>query len=88
MSTRPQEEEKKQYVLVSAVLGRAGKKLHWVIAEGQKRRAWFLQGKPADSLCGIHSDRIVEIENAWQAGDNDRFIEYSEDQLYKELKYD
>lgn len=56
-------EKEKQYVLISATYGRTGERLHWVVAEKQKRDDWFLKGRPASSLCGIHATQIVEHES-------------------------
>jgi hypothetical protein len=83
--TTEKEEEEKRYVLVKAVHGYGGKKLHWVIAEKRKRDDWFLKGRPVDSLCGIHAPRIMDsLSGRGEVEEND-FCEYEEDELFDEL---
>lgn len=57
------EQEEKQYVLLSASHGYRGKKLHWVVAKKRKRDNWFLRGKPADSLCGLHASQLLDQDS-------------------------
>ena len=91
--------EGKQYVLVSAIHGRNGKKLHWVVAEKRKSDDWFLKSKPVESLCGKKASRLADSaldlpkaemvrQPDWsykRVESNDFFFRYDEDELYGDL---
>jgi hypothetical protein len=93
--------EEKKYILVSATHGHKSKKLHWVVAEKRKRDDWFLKGKPVESLCGKRASKlgdspsdvppgkpVIQPDGSFKMveGDNDFFFQYTEEELFEELK--